>query len=343
MPSPELSVLICTCRRPEGLRQVLTDLAACRGREGLSWEVVVVDNAPAPEVEAVVAGFRETLPVRYVPEPRRGVSDARNRAVAESQGETVWFLDDDLRVSPGWLQAAVAALRAHPRTAVFVGRITPRYVGGEPPAWLSEEPFRSALAFGPTGRCELGETWGDAPVEYLFGANLGLRRDAFRECGVFRTDFGTAPGWLRGEEHEFYVRLQDAGHRGRYVHDAAVEHLVPADKLTLGFVLGVSYQSGRASANSRMIRRQRLGRHTLLRRLRDLAWSSAEVAWRTAAAGVLGWFLGAGRRVRAWMDCAMAIGRMVGCMDRGHDLALDWPAKSSEAAPEAVPAYLRRK
>jgi GT2 family glycosyltransferase len=320
-----LSVIICTCRRPESLRRTLQSLAACERPENLAWEVVVVDNAPAAEVESVVAGFREVLPVRYVAEPEPGVSYTRNRGIAESRGEWLWFLDDDVRVSPGWLGAVLAAFQRHAEAGFFGGRIVPRFEGGPPPKWLLGEPIASMPVFGPIGKHDLGEAPTPTPVDSLFGANMGFRREVFRLHGGFRTDFGVAPGWLRGEEHELETRLKDVGLQGLYVPGALVEHLVKSDEITAQGAIRWAGQNGQASANIRRLRRARQGRNTRLRVARDFLKALAYTAGNGALAISAGWLLGPGRRVAIWMRAAQAWGQVVGCFDRPLDPALDWP------------------
>jgi GT2 family glycosyltransferase len=70
-------------------------------------------------------------------EPRSGLSNARNRAMAAARGEYIVWTDDDVVVGAGWLTAYAEAFRRWPDAVVFGGRIKPRY---EPPAarWVAE-------------------------------------------------------------------------------------------------------------------------------------------------------------------------------------------------------------
>src|SRR5438132_12462735 len=52
--TPALTVAVCTYRRPLSLARALTALAVQEG-VGVDWEVLVVDNEPAPGAEATVA------------------------------------------------------------------------------------------------------------------------------------------------------------------------------------------------------------------------------------------------------------------------------------------------
>src|SRR5262249_39548144 len=66
-------------------------------------EIVAADNAstdsPAVQIRA--------RPARYLHEPQRGVSRARNRGIAESRSEILAFIDADCLAEPQWLTELV--------------------------------------------------------------------------------------------------------------------------------------------------------------------------------------------------------------------------------------------
>lgn len=77
------------------------------------FELIVVSAAPLP----VPAEAR----LRNVVEPNRNPATRRNRAVSESTGEVLAFIDDDARAEPGWLANAIAFLDAHPDVLALGG------------------------------------------------------------------------------------------------------------------------------------------------------------------------------------------------------------------------------
>ena len=105
-------MLIPTYLRPQMLRRAIDSCLAQQGVEA-PFEIVVVDNDPQqsgrPLVEEIAASA--AVPVRYVPEPRAGISHARNTAVASAAGRYVAWLDDDEEATPGWLAAFWSTMR----------------------------------------------------------------------------------------------------------------------------------------------------------------------------------------------------------------------------------------
>jgi len=123
----EITIIIPTYNRPDYLARAL---ASCIAQEGVgaTFEILVVDNNPdgsaKPQVETMAQ--RSAVPVRYVHEPRAGISHARNTGVAAAAGRYIAFVDDDQEVDPGCLAALLAAIRRFGADAVF-GAIYPMF------------------------------------------------------------------------------------------------------------------------------------------------------------------------------------------------------------------------
>ena len=114
MNAPRISVVTPTFRRPAEVTSLLENL----GRQTvLPFELVLVDGAPADvrETEQVVAAKLSELPYpcRYI---RRGGGTAiqRNIGIDAAQGDFIAFIDDDIRLEPGFFQAMLAAYEIDP-------------------------------------------------------------------------------------------------------------------------------------------------------------------------------------------------------------------------------------
>ena len=107
---PSASIILPTRGRPDYLAVALASVAPQAQRAGA--EVIVVDDGAL----ARNAELAERFGARYVAlgQPR-GLNAARNAGAAAAQGELLAFIDDDVRVHDGWLDALLAAARAEPR------------------------------------------------------------------------------------------------------------------------------------------------------------------------------------------------------------------------------------
>ena len=75
-------------------------------------EVVVVDDGSTDDsLDIALAFAKEHAEVRVFSQPDRGVSAARNHAISEAKGEWILPVDSDDKISPYYIEHAVAAIR----------------------------------------------------------------------------------------------------------------------------------------------------------------------------------------------------------------------------------------
>src|SRR5947209_2614703 len=77
-------------------------------------EVIVVDSASAG---ADVASVAAAHGARVLRAGWPGTSRARNLGTRSAQGDVIAFVDDDVRVAPGWEAALLRCLDEHPDVA----------------------------------------------------------------------------------------------------------------------------------------------------------------------------------------------------------------------------------
>lgn|SRR3989442_4130210 len=109
---PSVSVVVPTHNRGDLLSAAVESTL---GQTHRPLEVLVVDDGSTDDTEAICARWGRAL--RYVRQANAGVSAARNRGIAEAQGDYVAFLDADDVWYPRKLEVQLAALAAHSRAA----------------------------------------------------------------------------------------------------------------------------------------------------------------------------------------------------------------------------------
>lgn len=213
--APPITVVIPTRDRPDRLARCLRSLRALDfPRERL--EVVLVDNAPSTEASAelVATEFPE---VRYVREPRPGLSFARNRGLAEVRTELVAFTDDDVVADPAWLQGVVRGFRAAPDVACVTGLVVPLALDTPAQVWF--EQFRGP---GTGMRRRIYDLGPHRPADPLFpytagrfgaGNNFAFRTRVLRELGGSDGALGVGTPAQAGEDIDVLFRIVRAGHR----------------------------------------------------------------------------------------------------------------------------------
>src|SRR5476649_2372455 len=109
------SIVIPTRDRLPYLDVALSSLASAAAELGA--EVLVIDDA-GPSLAARQLAMSHGA--RYIAhDAPLGLNVARNTGVERSDGELLVFVDDDIRASPGWLQAMFDAASENPEVEVF--------------------------------------------------------------------------------------------------------------------------------------------------------------------------------------------------------------------------------
>jgi succinoglycan biosynthesis protein ExoM len=230
----DVSIVVPTYRRPDLLRAAIESLF---GQLGLTVgvEIVVIDNDPAGSAEHMSARMASAsaMTLRYLREPRPGISYARNAGVAASRGSYIAFLDDDEAASPTWLASLLATMREH-AADIVVGPVRPCFPAGMAVSSYARRIYeRDAKA--PTGQ----------PVEWSGIGNALLRRD---RCLAAEVPFDPQFGLSGGEDTIFLARLREQGRRIVWCAEAAVTEVVPPDKLTANYLLRRAFRTGQTTA-----------------------------------------------------------------------------------------------
>ena len=238
------TVALCTHDHADRLSRTLGDLRELRAPEA-RWELVIVDNACSDSTPSLLS--REAWPtgwqVRVVREEKLGLSNARNCALREAQGDYVIFIDDDETPDPEWLRAFETLIRNHAPDA-FGGRIEVLFEGDRP-AWLTDD----LLGFlGQLNRADTAARLTE-PGTSFHGGNFGIRRKVCETAGAFDPMLGRkGTDNTGGEEVDFYQRLLAAGLKVWWTPDAVIFHRIQAAKLKRSYFLDLHYRQGRMEA-----------------------------------------------------------------------------------------------
>jgi GT2 family glycosyltransferase len=309
---PAVTVVVCTRDRPSSLVRCLQALGQLTYEP---FEVVVVDNAPSTRETLAAVQQQSSLDsrVRYVREPRPGLSCARNRGLREARGALIAFTDDDVVVDPGWLDGVVQGFGRSASVACVTGLVPSARLDTAEQRYFDQR-VSWAVSCTPR-RYDLHAAVGESALypydagQFGTGANFAFKTDVLRDLGGFDEVLGAGALAGGGEDLDVFVRTVLAGYAIAYEPAAIVWHEHRPELRQLQRQL-FSYGVGLAAFATKYLSSRRTARDVLvrlpggLRRLQAIAGSverPAELPRSVLASELIG---------LAWGPIAYGLGRL---------------------------------
>jgi glycosyltransferase involved in cell wall biosynthesis len=228
-----LSVIICTYNRERFIGDTLVSVAN-QPFPKRDYQIVLVDNNSTDRTAEIVQDFIKTYPdcdVKVVIETNQGHTYARNRGIAESDGDVLLFLDDDVLLDEGYFTNLIQHYRNDSTLAASGGRVIVKYEH-QRPVWMSRflEPMLGHHEFGSSVKVY-------DKNKYPVGCSMVFRSSTFAQTGVFNTDLGRRGTSLGGnDEKDMLFRVHHAGLKIAYLPDVILQHRIDDRRLTDDYV-----------------------------------------------------------------------------------------------------------
>jgi GT2 family glycosyltransferase len=183
---PPTSLVIAVWNQLDYTKRCLESIERCTAAP---YELIVVDNGSTDGTRE----FLQTIKGRVIAnEKNLGCAKAWNQGIQAGRGEVIGILNNDIVVTPGWLDGLLAFMRQTGH-----GLVSPSAREGP----LDYDLDRYALEF--TQDCA-----GAARHDDMYGACMLIRREVFERVGLF--DEGFAYGGC--EDIDFWWRMKQAGY-----------------------------------------------------------------------------------------------------------------------------------
>jgi succinoglycan biosynthesis protein ExoM len=229
---PHVTVCICTFQRPGFLRRLLDGLLEQSTSDLFTFGIVVCDNDPEKSAETIVSEIiqKAAIAISYCDEPRKNIALARNKALSEARGEFVAFLDDDEFPAPDWLRHLYEACQRY-QSAGVLGPVRPHFEEN-PPNWILRGGFCERPEY-PTARVM---KWQESRTGNLIFRRAILEGDE----QPFLEEFPNG-----GEDKDFFMRMNQRGHRFIWCNEAIAYETVPPSRWTRSYMLKRALLRGR--------------------------------------------------------------------------------------------------
>jgi len=247
---PKVSVIIPTKNRFDALERCLDSLTNQTYRR---FEVIIVEGGSADRSKTLVKKYAGKLAITYLSQTKRGLANATNEGVRNSDGEIVIRTDDDIVAEENWLQEIVKVFCSSSKVGGVTGpTIIPEDLMKQRDLFYFQERMQKGNVFWSllgriyfnyflegeplsvgkffrSGAFSLGSNYNFClkmknviEVDHHEACNLAVRRDLLEQIGGFDTTF-TGIGDYNESDVSFKIRR--LGYRIMFNPKAIVHHL----------------------------------------------------------------------------------------------------------------------
>jgi len=189
-------------------------------------EVIIADNGSTDDSLPFLQKHYPQLRVIRL-DKNYGFAGGYNKALQQVDADYYVLLNDDVEVTPGWIEPVIAQMQQHPDTAIcqpkllmYDQRNTFEYAGGAG-GYIDKYgyPFCRGRMF-TTLEDDHGQYDTPSQIFWASGAAMFVRADVWRQLGGLDEDF-----FAHMEEIDFCWRAQNAGYRIEYCPHSVVYHV----------------------------------------------------------------------------------------------------------------------
>jgi succinoglycan biosynthesis protein ExoM len=233
-----LSVCVATYKRVRLLTKLLDSIFNQELPDELKLEVIVVDNDSECSAREIAKSFKNQYPLKlyYFSQPIKNISITRNKAVQESRGEYLLFIDDDEVAEKNWVKSLFNALFNFDADGVF-GKVDSYFEDGTP-EWI-----RDCFVY-------------DRPISHT-GTIADSKRsgNCIIKSSLLKTSlipFDPAYGLTGGEDTVLFNRLESEGAKFINCEEAVTYEYVPPERTRFKWLISRAFAMGNGYAR-RMI------------------------------------------------------------------------------------------
>ena len=207
-----LSTVVCTHQRPEALTRFLHSFRECNQPGDLRNQLVIIWNDAVDQEYEKIKALLPKFSVNSVliAEPRKGLSNARNKALANVESDYIFFVDDDVVLHQDVFHQILKRVKNDP----------PDILGSR--VLLFDETdnlFTTRTEIEPARLTKKSNPFG-----FIHGCSMLVSRPVLNTVSNFDTALGAGSYLRSGEDLDFLLRGFSHGMSVEYDPDIIVYH-----------------------------------------------------------------------------------------------------------------------
>ncbi len=210
------------------LKRCLTSIFKNTSCTKISVEIVIVSNKSLiamGEIEDIPASFKGKIKVIHSTK-NLGYAGSINLGLKHSMGSVIVILNNDIEVTPGWLESLIECLAQDEEIAGCQGKILSlsdkdRFdVAGAAGAYLDKYgyTFFRGRIFDVLEK-DSGQYDNKIEVFWICGVSMAIKKRVFNKVGFFDEDF-----FMYGEEIDWCWRARLSGYKFFFTPDTTIYH-----------------------------------------------------------------------------------------------------------------------
>jgi len=248
-----LDVCICTHNPRRDIFAIVLNAIANQTLSKDAYKVWVIDNCSTPPLTEIDLHPLKNTGINYqiVVEPQLGNLHARRRAVEETTGDLLVFVDDDNELTSHYLETALAIAVHNPNIGCFGGKLllAPNL---SCPKWIEPLlPYLAVRDFGDDIITNLSKHWGEWEPPT---AGAGVRRQVLKRYLERLNEIPEAlklgrrgrSGLLSCEDSLMMRGAYDLGLECSYQPSLVLIHHLNPNRFKLLYLLRLMYSYGRS-------------------------------------------------------------------------------------------------
>ena len=227
---PVISLIIPTYEREQILCDTLVDVLK---QDYPQFEVLVIDQTQThePATQTYLEQLAQNQQIQWFRLTWASLPGARNYGVRQAKGEIILFIDDDVQLPPGYLQAHARHYLEESEVGAIAGRVLDRMKlasasqekGSQEANTIEDLPVEAMDPGIAWYYIDLVHTVKPQRVISTRGCNMSFRREIFTKYGVWFDE--RFRGSAVREESDFCLRLRQTGYHIWYDPQAYLVHL----------------------------------------------------------------------------------------------------------------------